>query len=288
MIFLPAREIDMKENRPMKQLLRTPCRPAAFFGMLCLLAMTGASVSADELGTSWRFSPSAQVLPAIPELAAAGGTEVQLVLDDGTAEGEFGAGASTARQFMWFNSFSAGSNLLLEEIWVLFPSGTNIQVGEPIDLVVFGDADGDPSNGANLLTVVPEVIQQNDGVTFSIYSLAAPLTVGEGNVYLGVIPRFIVSGVTPATLPAALDIDSSQQSSWIALWSGDPPSQPLLPPDVQLNLVDDLIPGNWMIRGFGRSQPVLEVPVLDCRGLATLVVLLLVAGLLALRSTSRF
>ncbi|MCG8459521.1 MAG: hypothetical protein MI919_24850, partial [Holophagales bacterium] len=71
-----------------------------------------------------------------------------MVVDDGIAEGDFGVGGSTAQQFLWFNRLTAPRPLRLEEIHVLFPAAAgSLDVGAAIELLVYEDADGDPSNG---------------------------------------------------------------------------------------------------------------------------------------------
>jgi hypothetical protein len=101
------------------------------------------------------------------------------------------------------------------------------------------------------------------------------------------VPRFIVSGATSATTPAALDTSSSQSRSWIAIWSSDPPDPPALVPlpDQAYLLVDGLVPGggNWMIRAFGSEQGITEIPTLGEYGLVALALVLLGAGVLRLR-----
>ncbi|MCP4223369.1 MAG: hypothetical protein GY773_08520, partial [Actinomycetia bacterium] len=154
-----------------------------------------------------------------------GGFPLQLVLDDGTAEGTIGVGGAAAQQFLWFNRFTPGlaPPFLLEEIHVLFPPGRNIMVGDVVDLVVYLDPDGDPTNGADLMATIPETVQADDGITFSVYPLASPVLIEDpGDVLIGVIDRWVQSGVDPPTQPAALDTSPSQARSWIAVWTGDP------------------------------------------------------------------
>ncbi|MCG8459287.1 MAG: hypothetical protein MI919_23675, partial [Holophagales bacterium] len=148
----------------------------------------------------------------------------------------------------------------------------------------YEDADGDPSSGADLIAVFPDVVRVADGVSFSVYPVSLDTTLGlVGDIYLGVVPRFIESGVTPPIAPAALDTTVSQGRSWLAVWQGDPPAAPDLPPDSLLLPIDDLVPGNWMIRGYGSAAPVVDVPTTSDVGLLLLVVLLLTAALWRLR-----
>lgn len=222
---------------------------------------------------------------AAPDLPGLGVFELQLVLDDGSAEGAFGAAGAAARQFLWFQRSSpAADDFDLEEIWVLFPEDPEIAPGAAIQLVAYQDVDGDPTDGAALLLALDEVVQAADGSTFSIYSLPAAVEFrGGGDLLIGVVNRFVVSGQTPVTQPAALDSTSSQGRSWVATWSGDPPDPPVLPPDGSLFLIDDLQPGNWMVRGFGTPMPVVSVPVLSAWGVASLILLIGCVGAWALR-----
>lgn len=241
-----------------------------------LLAAGSAAV-----GQEWRFEPFPGG-PLTTTPPTEGGFPLELVLDDGTAEGSFGIiSGQTAEQFLWFNRFTPAlaPPFVLEEIHVLFPDVPNLDVGDAVELVVYLDPDGDPTNGAEFLTSLDETVQFDDNSTFSVYILIDPILVEQtGDVLIGVVPRFIESGVTPPTLPAALDITSSQMRSWVATWIGDPPDPPLLPPDNQLVLIDTIQPGNWMIRAFGGPP----VPTLPWPALAGLAALLLLAAALLL------
>lgn len=244
------------------------------------VASAGTPLSADEL--EWVFDPVDQVDVTNPPLPP---YPIQMILDDDTPDGVFGVGFQTAQQFLWFNRFANPGSFQLEEIWVLFPSGANMVVGAQIELVVYLDPDGDPTTGADLLATSTETIQSVDGDTFSVFPLASPLTIETGgDILVGVVDRFVTSGVTSATTPAAMDTTASQGRSWLAVWTGDPPSPPLLPPDGVFSLVDVYQPGNWMIRAFGTPYEAAAVPVLDWRGVALLILLMAAVGWLATRS----
>ncbi len=192
---------------------------------------------------------------------------VQLVLDDGQVDRNVGVVQSptnTSVQFLWLNRFTPGTAQLplrLNQIHVFFDETTDAtqpgaKPGDRIDLVVYHDVDANPANGATLLATFKEAVQVADGVNWSVYDLDPPVDVlGTGDVLIGAIPRFIESGVTQKTYPAALDNDTTQRRSWIAWWDGaDPPDPAVLPSDDTFALVDNLgSPGNWMIRGFGET-----------------------------------
>jgi hypothetical protein len=241
------------------------------------------------LGAELSFELAPSVPEALPPLPPIGVFPVQLVLDDDAAEGTVGVSdAGGAREFLWFNRFTPpGGAFDLEEVWVLFPPDVNMAVGDVVQIAVYLDPDGDPTNGANLLATFDETIQVLDGSTFSIYPLAPAVPIlAPGDVLIGVVPRFIESG-DPAMAPAAVDTTASQQRSWIAIWTGDPPDPPVLPPDSLIDTIDNVAPaaaGNWMIRGFGvPAQAVVEIPALGGIGLLALALTLGAGGLVALR-----
>lgn len=207
---------------------------------------------------------------------------IQLVLDDDQHEITAGVGLAAARQFLWFNRFAHPGAFELEEIWVLFPATTNSPVGAAIQLVVYLDPDGDPTNGANLLAAYDETIGVIDDVTFSIYPISPPLAIsGAGDVLVGVVDRSVVGGVSPPHQPAALDATANQGRSWVAAWTADPPNPPVLPPDDFITNVN----GNFMIRAFGTAAVVsaIDVPALGGVGLGILVAALSLAGVVAVR-----
>ena len=277
----------MKERRRRRILFA--CRILGA-GVLLLLP-PGGGVSADTPADKieWTFTPHNR-----PSTAAAlplrRNFPVQLILDDGSPEGDFGVGAATAQQFLWFNQFERPTilNFNLDEIWVLFSPGPNMAVGEEIQLVVYVDPDSDPTNGADLLASFDETIQVLDGATFSVYPMNPPVPIRtSGDILIGVVSRFVESGVTGPTEPAALDTSLSQGRSWVAIWSGDPPPEPALPNALFIDRVDVFLPGNWMIRGFGSEPSITEIPTLSWVGLAVLAALLGAGGFLLLRQGGR-
>jgi hypothetical protein len=251
---------------------------------LTVAVVSTSSAGGTELTVRMLDGPIAEAQPPLPL-----GTTfpIQLVADDGTAEGVFGVSGTTSRPFLWFQSFDAPSLAFdLEEIWVQFPVDPQVSPGAPVQLVVYRDVDGNPGNGAQLLAAVDTTVQVADGVTFSVYPLAAPLRVlNGGQILIGVVSRYANGGVTPPSQPASLDVSSSLGGSWVATWIGDPPDPPTLPSDQTMFLIDTLVPGNWMIRGFGTNQVAAQasVPALGELGVALLVVLLAAAGWRLLR-----
>jgi hypothetical protein len=264
-------------------------RRALGLASLVILSIPSAASAAPLSELPLRFTPTPRTVNAVPPLPTLVQFPTQLVLDDDSAEGTVGVAGATARQFLWFNRFSPGGAFDLEETWVLFPAGDNMAVGAAIQIAIYQDTDGNPANGATLLGAFDETIQAVDGNTFSIYSTPVSFD-GTGDVLIGVVPRFIVSGVTTATGPAAIDTQASQGRSWLAVWSTDPPNPPVLTPlpDVSLATVDGFLPGNWLIRGFGTPPPVVTVPTVGEYGMILLALSLALAAAFVLGRRGRF
>ena len=257
------------------------------------LNLTGVSLSLSLLAALCLLVPSLaaaepglgfiELGPAVPEatppLPNPDVYPTQLVIDDDSAEGAFGFLGGSARQFLWFNRFDDPGFIRLEEIWVLFPSGTDVIAGDAVQLVVFVDSDGDPTNGADLLGTYDETVQAADGNTFSVYTLPAGLLKSTpGDILIGVVNRYFQTGVDPPpTVPAAFDSTMTQNQSYFALWAGDPPNPPNLSTATDVDLLAGITEGNFMIRGFGSPQA-FPVPAADVSGLALLALLLALAG----------
>lgn len=251
--------------------------------VLVTFAVLPVAASGDSpLDGHWQLVP--HVSESVPFDVPEG--VVAFVVDDGMSEGSFGVSvAGGAQQFLWFNQFDLDTvgPVRLREISVQFPSGANMVAGAAVQLVVYHDDDGDPTNGASLLATFDETIQAVDGTTFSTYPIT-PLDIPlGGDLLVGVVSRFVMTGVTGSTQPAAIDTTASQGRSWFAVWTVDPPASPELPPDVLIDNIDTLIPGNWMIRAISEPRVPLEVPAAGTVGLALLASLLAFAALAVLR-----
>ena len=147
--------------------------------------------------------------------------------------------------------------------------------------MVYRDTDNDPSNGADLLGTYGATVLAVDGNTFSVYDLATPLEVPSGGeVWIGVINRWVVPGVTPISAPATIDTNSDLGLSGFATWAaGAAPDPPLLAAATSIqNLSDTPGAGTFLIRAFGTSVPTVEVPVLDHTRLVLFAVLLTLAA----------
>lgn len=251
---------------------------------MCAAALL-CGVGATAAQTQFIVRPSA-LLAAQPPPPSPAQYPLQLILDDNTDEGAFGVTSGvSAQQFMWFNRFSVPGGYRLQQVWVLFPAGANISVGAAVQLAIYTDDDGNPANGAALASTFTATVQAADDVNFSVYTLPQPVDIhNASDVLVGVVPRFIVSGATPPTSPAAVDTTASQGRSWVAVWSGDPPNPPTLPPDALIARLDDgLLPGggNWMIRVFGSTlaSQADAVPALTVPGICTAALMLGIVGM---------
>lgn len=261
-------------------------RPATLLGvLLALLAVPAVLAEPADFGLT--FEPRTFPVRASPPLPDPGTFPIQLVIDDGVAEGVFGFAGANARQFLWLNRFANPGSFLLHEIWVLIPSGTNASVGETLQLVVYLDDDGDPANGAQLLGTYDVTIQAVDGVTFSVFPLSPRITIPDsGDILIGAVNRYFQTGVDPPpTQPAALDTTASQNRSYFALWAGDAPDPPDLASATVVDVLDGAVAGNFLIRGFGTRlpPPLTDVPALGGAGLALLAALLGLAGAVLVR-----
>lgn len=254
-----------------------------------LLLALGASAAAAAPISTLRIELDPAPELANPPLPDPDLYPIQLVVDDDTPEAALGVvDGGGSRQFFAFQRFAGpGQTSLLEEVWILFPADPAVPVGGAIEIAVFRDADGDPTNGATLASSWNATVQAADGVNFSIYTPPAPIPLdGPDDVLIGFVNRYLTSGGPPVS-DVLYDTTASAGRSWLALWNAaDPPSPPSLPGSQGTALLDDVVAGggNWMIRGFGTTVSALEIPTLPSVGLIALAALLALAGGLALRS----
>ena len=171
------------------------------------------------------------------------------ILDDGTAEN--GIGLTNGGQFLWFNRFTPAPADLpfdLDEVQVLFNSGTGTGVGDAVDIYIYTDADGNPANGATFVgSETGLTVQALD--SFSTYALSPtiPITVA-GDLLVMVVNR---GSIAIGDFPAALDETVSQGRSWVG-FDAAPPADPPVLPTTTMGTIDSFgLPGNWMIRANG-------------------------------------
>ena len=253
----------------MKRSPNSPCSAV----LLCVLAAAAGSVSA--------FQPDPAVFDSTPGAPVSRGftDTVALAADDGTAETSVGDGG----QFLWMNRFTPSPidyPFVLERIEVVF-GATNVAAGDPVELFLWSDTDGDgdPGTGTVLMTSFTATVQVADQATFNVYELPIPVrfTV-PGDVLVGVVNRGGSEGFSD--FPAALDTTSSNGISWAASWlAGDVPAVPTLPADEQWGTIDSFgLPGNWMVRASGRHLVEFPVPAMDAWSLFLMSVVLLVTA----------
>ncbi len=264
--------LDHQEAQPQRR------TRAAFRTLLCVgLMLTVQPVFGSGSEPVFKRAPAPVT---VEQIAAKLSTPAQLILDDGSWEGSVGF---PGKQFLWFNQFALGAGSYeLEEVSVLFPSGSGLFAGDAIQIAVWHDPDSDPANGADLLTSFDSTIQSVNGTTFSVYPVApSVVTPAGGNLLVGVINRYVVGGVPASTNPAAIDTTSPQGRSWYATWTADPPNPPALPSDDATALIDPFVAGNWMIRADGLLE-VQGIPSQTPLGVLLLVGAIAVGGALLL------
>ena len=179
--------------------------------------------------------------------------DVELILDDGTADNNIGIGGTW--EFIWLNRFTPNPDAFpfnLNQIQIYFETSGMALVGHDIRLVVYENVTGntDPALGSNFLYSWDTTVQALD--TWNMYDLPEPVELnGPGDVLIGVIGLEV-----PGTSywPAAIDQTATQARSWAGWWlASPPPTPPTLPPDDSWTLIDAYFPGNWMVRGMGSS-----------------------------------
>jgi hypothetical protein len=224
---------------------------------LVLLIVTALSVG-PALAAGPTFSSRPATNPPSAPLIMAPGDPVSLVLDDGVSENNIGLNdAASATMFEWFNRFSPTELPIdVERIDVYWDSASAAVVGgEAIELVVYESSDT-PCSGATIQGGQDDTIATLDA--FDQYTLTTPATITTGpSVSLGVIDRWVTTGVTAPMHPAAIDTTAGQARSFVTWWATDPPVPPVLPGDQGCDLIDTFgFPGNWLIRGAGTVVPV--------------------------------
>ncbi len=234
--------------------------------------------------------PLADVALANPPLPDPAVFPIQLMIDDDIPDGTFGIFGPSARQFLWLNRFPNPGPFTLEEVWVLFPAGTDVPLGGDVQIVIYQDPDSDTVNGATLLATVDGTVQSVDGNTFSIFPVAPAIPItNPGDVLVGAINRYYQTGMDPPpTVPAVLDETMSQDRSFIALWSGDPPNPPDLSTAILIDALDSVPAGNLMIRAFGNAIPAPAIAAVPTLGEVALVILAVVLGLMGVVAVRRF
>ncbi len=244
------------------------------FAVLALAGLLVAPVQAQELSAD---GPS-RVGETAPTDNPSGLVEL-LQLDDGSAENAIGNNPNmSSAQVFWLNRFTppaADFPVGLTEVQIQFgyidPNGNvttgSVSAGDVIDIYIFSDGDGDPTNGATFETsLIGETIGTVDA-TFQTFTLPSEYRIdGPGDILIGFVNR-----TTPPiqVFPAVIDQTASQRRSWATLYADAAgtavpvPDPPVLPPPGGSDtfiIIDDIDPGlagNWMIRGsYNANIPV--------------------------------
>ncbi len=192
----------------------------------------------------------------ISEIAGVGpiiDSDIELVLDDGSAEDGIGIGGTL--EFIFLNRFTPDPELFpfnLDAVQVYWDSA-NVSVGDEFQIAIYQNTSGseDPAVGAELLYKKAVTASVMDD--FETYMLDEPVALeGPGDVLIGVVAMEVPGS---SYYPAAIDETASQGRSWAGWWLASPPPDDLvLPPDDTWMLIDDAgYPGNWLVRGLGSA-----------------------------------
>lgn len=170
--------------------------------------------------------------------------EYPLENDDGISEGTLGV-AGTVRQ-AWVKRFTPPCHpFVIERVDVLF-EGVNVEVGRPIELLVYADpaATGDVS-GATLVYTEPVEIEVVSVEEWNEYPLTEPVTLDSGDTYIGF--HDLVAD-PPNNWLVRWDLDPWADDSYLAYDSTDPAAYTL-----DSNRT-------WMTRAYGHcGEPTLEL-----------------------------
>ncbi len=179
-------------------------------------------------------------------------SDVELKLDDGTAEDAIGIGGTA--EFIFLNRFTPAADqypFTLNQVQISFEANGAMNVGDDFRIVIYQNLTGNtnPAVGSELLYQFD--VEAENITTWNYYDLPEPVTFeGPGDVLIGVIAMTVPGA---AYFPASIDSTATQQRSWAGWWSSSVPANPILPPDESWMLIDDFMPGNWMVRGIGTT-----------------------------------
>ncbi len=219
-------------------------------------------------GTAFAAGEVFQAVPGIGGPAMnSEGSPVDYQFDDGTNENNIGlnnTAAGTATQFMWFNRFDvlpADLPLQVDQVrifWDPTPAGA-AEVGDAISIEIYSDSDASPANGATHVYTENDTVAQV-GTSFDIYNLTTPPELATAvNLLVGVVDRWVTTGVTTTTFPAAIDTTAPNNArSWVAATAtGTPPTPPVIPSTGLFGTIDSFgLPGDWLVRATGTVTPV--------------------------------
>ncbi|HET9314757.1 MAG TPA: hypothetical protein VFQ51_04170 [Vicinamibacteria bacterium] len=232
-------------------------------GRLGVMVLAGAAWASIGMADDLVFQAAGEAQTVAPLVA---GSPVNYVLDDGSAENSIGLNNTTtvtATQFLWFNRFDILASdlpLRVDQVQVFWTgTGSNPTVpGNAVSLHVYSDADNTPTNGAT------HVVTQTGNVgvvasAFDVFNITSAPAIPSGvNLLIGVVDRWVTSGVSGSTFPAAIDQTAPNNvRSWVASYTADPPNPPTIPSTGLFGTIDSFgLPGDWLVRATGTVVPV--------------------------------
>lgn len=237
-------------------------RASLLIATLTSLTLAG-TVSAADVLQSQRGSRAGNIAQPM-------GGPVNYTLDDGANENNIGlnnTGTATATQFTWFNRFDVAPGdqpVAITQVQVFWdPTTTGAPVvGNAVSVDIYADGDTSPANGATHLYTQNVTIAQV-GTTFDAYNMTSPPQIVAPNVNLlvAITDRWVTTGVSSTTFPAAIDQTATQGRSWVASASaGSPPTPPVIPSTGLFGTIDSFgLAGNWLVRAVGDARVPVEL-----------------------------
>lgn len=191
----------------------------------------------------------------LEEILGEGAFAIDLNLDDGSAENSVSLGGAVP--MVWLNRFTPDAESFpfwLESVEVFWPKNTGLELNDRFDIVVYQNkvSNHDPALGGEFL--YKQRVSASKLGAFENYVLNEPVLLeGPGDVIIGLISLETPCDPNlPCYWPAAIDMDSSQQRSWLGTWGAEVPEIPTLPPLGFWMVMDDAgLPSNFLVRGYG-------------------------------------
>lgn len=235
------------------------------FLALAFLASCGAISAAADQSVFQAASSAPDAAPL--QLPVVQGSPVNYILDDGTAENSIGLNnttTATATQFFWFNRFDIDPTdlpLRVDQVQIFWRNaGTNPPVpGNAVSVHIYSDSDTAPNNGST------HVISQAFtigvvGTAFDPYNITSAPNITTGvNLLIGAVDRWVTTGVSGSTFPAAIDQTAPNNvRSWVGSdTSGTMANPPVMPTNQLFNTIDSFgLAGDWLMRATGTVTPV--------------------------------
>ncbi len=179
---------------------------------------------------------------------------VELILDDGQ-EPDNGVGIGGTHPFIWVNRFTPTAEqypFTLNRVDIWWDSTGMVVSGDDFEILIYKNTSGNTNPAVGAEFISKQAIKATTLDNWQSYELDEPVVFeGPGDVIIGVAAL-----ETPGTSywPASIDTDASKSRSWIGWWADSVmPDPPILPPDESWMNIDDFIPGNWFIRGYGET-----------------------------------